>query len=466
MAKKPARCRNTEKTSKVINAMLDLSQWEKWAERPSTVQRDDIIARQTWADGKTPFLSIPKGNNVEYWMPIKEKHFFYTNITNSLLKTTAEKHLKKYNALAEQIIKSSEINPTLPNNELAERYLKFCKINDEFAFFYHSPWAVEKYLDAILKEKLQHELGEEKGNTAYYAITLPTELITFQKMQIELRKMKNPTKEELKQVVKKYAWMAEYSLKEELYNEDYFGKQIKLIAQNEEDLIARIEKNKKEFEKTINELTAETKKLAKMINLYITLRTHRIDALKKAMTNLRPFLKHLSKLMNLQYLEVVTLTREEVVNFLEKGETPDLKEVKKRAEGKLAYLYNGKVHFIPVNAIVKKEQTTNENKTTGKIANRGVATGPAIIIKTKSDLLKVRTGCVLVSCTTYPEYTPFMKKAVAIVTDEGGITSHAAIVSRELQIPCIVGTKNSTKIFKDNELIIVNANEGTATKLD
>ena len=66
---------------------------------------------------------------------------------------------------------------------------------------------------------------------------------------------------------------------------------------------------------------------------------------------------------------------------------------------------------------------------------------------------------------TTPEYLPAMEKAAAIVTDEGGINSHAAILSREFGIPCIVGTKIATKIIKENELIEVNANHGVVKKL-
>ena len=58
-----------------------------------------------------------------------------------------------------------------------------------------------------------------------------------------------------------------------------------------------------------------------------------------------------------------------------------------------------------------------------------------------------------------------MKKAAAIVTDEGGITSHAAIVSRELGIPCVIGTKFATKVFKDGDLIEVDADKGIVRKI-
>jgi len=61
---------------------------------------------------------------------------------------------------------------------------------------------------------------------------------------------------------------------------------------------------------------------------------------------------------------------------------------------------------------------------------------------------------------TTPEYAPIFRKVSAIVTDEGGITCHAAIVSRELKVPCIVGTKIATRIFQDNDYVEVNTRKG------
>jgi len=72
----------------------------------------------------------------------------------------------------------------------------------------------------------------------------------------------------------------------------------------------------------------------------------------------------------------------------------------------------------------------------------------------------------LVTSMTRPEFVPAMRKAVAIVTDEGGITSHAAIVSRELGIPCVIGTKSATKVLKDGWIVQVKANHGQIVVLE
>lgn len=97
----------------------------------------------------------------------------------------------------------------------------------------------------------------------------------------------------------------------------------------------------------------------------------------------------------------------------------------------------------------------------GQVASQGYARGKARIVLGLSDFKGFKEGEVLVTGMTRPEFLPLMKLAAAIVTNEGGITCHAAIVSRELGKPCIIGTKNATKLIKTGDLIEVRANHGT-----
>lgn len=98
---------------------------------------------------------------------------------------------------------------------------------------------------------------------------------------------------------------------------------------------------------------------------------------------------------------------------------------------------------------------------TGQVASQGYARGLARVILSQSDFAKFKEGEILVTSMTRPEYLPIMKMAAAFVTNEGGITCHAAIVARELGKPCIIGTKNATQLIKDGDLIEVRANHGT-----
>jgi phosphoenolpyruvate synthase/pyruvate phosphate dikinase len=102
----------------------------------------------------------------------------------------------------------------------------------------------------------------------------------------------------------------------------------------------------------------------------------------------------------------------------------------------------------------------------GRVACGGKAAGRAKIIRTIKDIYKVNHGDIIVSPMTSPELVPAIRRCVAIVTDFGGITCHAAIVSREFNIPCIVGTENATKLIKDKDLVEVDADSGIVRVLE
>jgi pyruvate,water dikinase len=96
----------------------------------------------------------------------------------------------------------------------------------------------------------------------------------------------------------------------------------------------------------------------------------------------------------------------------------------------------------------------------GVAASPGVASGLVKIIKSASQIDRVRVGDILVAGMTTPDFVPAMKRAVAIVTDRGGRTAHAAIVSRELGIPCVVGADKSTINLTDGQIITVDGSRG------
>lgn len=119
---------------------------------------------------------------------------------------------------------------------------------------------------------------------------------------------------------------------------------------------------------------------------------------------------------------------------------------------------------------LKVENRENSNVTIqtfkGTAARLGKVTGRVRIINIPSDMEKMEDGDILVSIATTPAIVPAMKKALGIVTDEGGLTCHASIVSRELGITCIVGTKIATKVLKDGDLVEVDADNGIVKILE
>jgi phosphohistidine swiveling domain-containing protein len=110
--------------------------------------------------------------------------------------------------------------------------------------------------------------------------------------------------------------------------------------------------------------------------------------------------------------------------------------------------------------ILKTSNTHNNQEIRGNIGNQGKAIGKVRIVLRRNDFDSFKTGEILVTSMTRPEFVPLMKKAKAIITDEGGITSHATIISRELNKPCIIGTKNATKILHNGDEVEADADHG------
>ena len=108
--------------------------------------------------------------------------------------------------------------------------------------------------------------------------------------------------------------------------------------------------------------------------------------------------------------------------------------------------------------------STNELLVTGSPASPGIGVGHVTIIKSPKEISNIKMGDILVAPQTNPDYVPAMKKAAAIVTEKGGRTSHAAIVSRELGIPAVVGAENATKLLKEDSVISVNGTTGEVYK--
>lgn len=118
----------------------------------------------------------------------------------------------------------------------------------------------------------------------------------------------------------------------------------------------------------------------------------------------------------------------------------------------------------PITTMHQKQKTEVEFKG-GKVllsglgASPGAAAGPVRIVRS-SEIDRVEAGAILVAEMTTPDFVPAMKRAVGIVTDRGGRTCHAAIVARELGVPCVVGTETATRALKDEQVVTVDGSGG------
>ncbi len=129
-------------------------------------------------------------------------------------------------------------------------------------------------------------------------------------------------------------------------------------------------------------------------------------------------------------------------------------------KGKIYILQSRPITTIGIKKPAQQSEGTGRVLLTGLAAAPGVATGIVRIITSGRDLDKVRQGDIMVTKMTMPDMVPGMKRAGAIVTDEGGMACHAAIVSRELGCPAVVGTKKATSVLKDDMEITVDGGKG------
>ena len=133
---------------------------------------------------------------------------------------------------------------------------------------------------------------------------------------------------------------------------------------------------------------------------------------------------------------------------------------------------DGQVYMLqsrPITTLITiPEEVVEEEErielTRGLGASPGMAAGAVKIIKSIDELDKVELGDILVTTMTTPDMVPAMKRATGIITDEGGITCHAAIVSRELGTPCVVGTGDATKVLDDNMIVTLSGDKGIVYK--
>ncbi len=141
-------------------------------------------------------------------------------------------------------------------------------------------------------------------------------------------------------------------------------------------------------------------------------------------------------------------------------------------------LYNNKLYILqtrPVTTTRRQDKDVEEEQKQrdkldldiilkGEPASPGIGTGYAKIVNSAKNIDKVKKGEILVTEMTTPDFVPAMKRVKAIVTDKGGQTSHAAIVSRELGVPCVVGTKKGTQVLENKKVITVDGKTGNVYK--
>lgn len=157
------------------------------------------------------------------------------------------------------------------------------------------------------------------------------------------------------------------------------------------------------------------------------------------------------------------MSKSELKNAFNKKIIPDEKKLKARHDlSALVFLTKSPRLYTGTEAKSIENSLADVNPTLlkGTTAYAGKVSGTVRIIKDPGNVKVFNKGDILVAPMTRPEYLPLMKKSGAMVTEAGGILSHAAITAREIKKPCVIGTMIATKILKDGDIVEVDANKG------
>lgn len=329
-----------------------------------------------------------------------------------------------------------------------------------------------------LIEKIRKSVSAEEFNI----LILPSELDEVNKEQIDWQKILESSYSE-KAILDhcyKYPWLAAYhfTMKDVIktlknkYEYDESNKKYRNIIKDKENLRKRQE--------IILQNNPKIRKLVKLAQDMAITRVLLKSYWGGTDFYLVPIYAEISKRSKEKVSDIIKYYLSYEVKDLLLSKKKLTNDEKKRRKQCFAVLWkDGKAIFKSGNEaeeLIRKElgdliSISKDNKLIGQIANEGYIKGVARILDandtSKANILRktFKQGEILITQMTQPNVMDIASKAGALVTDEGGMLSHAAIISRELKIPCIVGTQKATQVFKDGDLIEVDANKGIVRKI-
>ena len=334
----------------------------------------------------------------------------------------------------------------------------------------------------LLKKKIEPFNLNHDPIEVFNLMTTPRMKSIVVKEEIDLLKLAQKarkddlTEKEIETHFKKYRWI-NYMFVGPTYKKDYFTERIEQSAKSNINLEKEIKQlqdktptqEQKILEKELK-LTEHEKRLFEFGRRLLYTKVFRKDALVHGFFSVEKILEEAAKRLDLTFTQIRYLKNDELINAL-KGKELKKEELDKRVNlstlivkpDKEEILFDKAAENYVKDIFTEIKEQINELK--GMPACKGKASGSVRIINTIKDLDKMQQGDILFSICTNPDLVPAMKKASAIVTDVGGISCHAAIVSREMGTPCVIGTKLATKAFKDGDLVEVDANQGIIRRI-
>jgi phosphohistidine swiveling domain-containing protein len=286
----------------------------------------------------------------------------------------------------------------------------------------------------------------------------------------------------LESLINNYSWLSFGFIGPATWDKKYYLSLLSSLAKqgvNPKDELKKMEQRHgtiaKEKERFVAELgiDKEHRHLFYAAEQCVFLKAYRKDALSMGWQVLDIIARECAGRLGINIDQAHFLTLGELADALEGKSKPSLRLIERRRLRCIYLMLEGKLSVVDdeneidslVATLPEKVEEVSVSEITGDCACPGKSRGIVKIINKVEDIPKIKEGDILVSHATYPDLVVAMKMASAIVTDMGGLTCHAAIVSRELGIPCVVGTKFATKALKDGDEVEVDATNGIIRKI-
>lgn len=319
--------------------------------------------------------------------------------------------------------------------------------------------------EVILKDSLK-AVPANDFMYMYEKLSAPSGLSFYRQEELDLLRVKNG-EVKLSDHVKKYFWLNNSYLDSVVLSERFFKDRLAEIKIN--NFIPQSEKEKQSCLKKYK-LSFGVKKISDRLGYCIYWQDERKGHIFKVNHYIKLFLEEFSRRYNLPLSHLEQYWCWELHALLN-GKKVGEREMRNRLKEQAGYMIaekerneviTSKEFAIKVRPILQMnvDKKVSEIKGICVSTGSGVVKGKVKILLDPRDFAKMQKGDILLAPMTSPEYIMAMRKAVAVVTDAGGMTCHAAIVSRELGIPCIVGTKIATKVLKDGDLVEIDAKKG------
>jgi phosphohistidine swiveling domain-containing protein len=366
---------------------------------------------------------------------------------------------------------------------IIDKWQEYIQALNEFTAYLILPLFVEEDMQNHLRTAIAKKFPDLVEEIFHIFTTPQKRGITHQeklallKLAVRQNSGKKISAKEIKDHLFQFCWIKNNSFEGKFYNEEELRRRITdSAAENPKHSLAKhlIEdaESRKKYRLYYKECDHRTQHVIDTLQEAIYFRSWRTERYYRNAYFLQNFYAKVAETIGLtEPLDLFYLTPYEILDILKGKAKTNPRHIKERKLG--YFVFEDKKEFTILSgkelaAIKKKVQVVSEIKNTeikGQTAYPGFIIGKVRVIKHKSEFHTVKDGEIIVTSSTTPDFIPVLKKVTAIIAEEGGVLSHASVISRELRIPCIIGTKTATKVFKNGDMIEVDANKGIAKKI-